>query len=123
MDSQMFPVIRDASFANMAPCNGLVSKSAIISAVGMCIKITSLVGKDQFHSAVMTLHYLPKSFRPDILTAVSYCATRVKCPTEDDQKIGQDNVLFEEHRESVLGAEHWRECSSQSIRGLFIRPI
>ena len=46
----------------------------------------SAAGRDQFHSAVMTLHYLAKRTRPDILTAVSYCATRVAGPTDDDQR-------------------------------------
>ena len=34
----------------------------------------------------MTLHYLAKRTRPDILTAVSFCATRVLFPTEEDSK-------------------------------------
>lgn len=40
--------------------------------------------RDMFHSATMTLHYLAKRVRPDILAAVSYCATRVLAPTEHD---------------------------------------
>ena len=39
-----------------------------------------------FHSCVMELHYLAKRVRQDILTAVSYCATRVLSPDEDDLK-------------------------------------
>ena len=39
-----------------------------------------------FHSCVMELHYLAKRIRQDILTAVSYCATRVLSPDEDDLK-------------------------------------
>lgn len=42
--------------------------------------------QELFHSAVMTLHYLAKRTRPDILTAVSWCATRVLKPTEEDEK-------------------------------------
>ena len=48
--------------------------------------------REQYHSAVMTLHYLAKRVRPDILTAVSFCATRVLAPTvEDQQKL--DRIL------------------------------
>ena len=32
----------------------------------------------------MTLHYLAKRVRPDILAAVSFCATRVLAPSEQD---------------------------------------
>ena len=39
-----------------------------------------------FHSCVMELHYLAKRIRQDILTAVSYCATRVLSPDDDDLK-------------------------------------
>ena len=39
-----------------------------------------------FHSCVMELHYLAKRIRGDILTAVSFCATRVLSPNEDDYK-------------------------------------
>ena len=42
--------------------------------------------RKSFHSCVMTLHYLAKRTRPDILTAVSFCATRVLSPTEEDAK-------------------------------------
>ena len=33
----------------------------------------------------MTLHYLAKRVRPDILAAVSFCATRVLSPSDQDQ--------------------------------------
>ena len=33
----------------------------------------------------MTLYYLAERIRPEILTAISYCATRILGPTEDDQ--------------------------------------
>jgi hypothetical protein len=46
----------------------------------------SRVKREQFHSVVMTLHYLAKRTRSDILTAVSFCATRVLNPTEEDEK-------------------------------------
>ena len=42
--------------------------------------------QELFHSCVMELHYLAKRIRGDILTAVSYCATRVLFPDEDDEK-------------------------------------
>ena len=45
-----------------------------------------------FHSCVMELHYLAKCIRGDILTAVSYCSTRVLFPDEDDEKI-LDRIL------------------------------
>ena len=41
--------------------------------------------KELFHSIVITLHYLAKRVRPDILTAVSWCASRVLNPTEEDE--------------------------------------
>ena len=34
---------------------------------------------------MMTMHYLAKRVRPDILTAVSFCATKVLAPTVEDQ--------------------------------------
>ena len=49
---------------------------------------SAALGRDKreaFHSCVMTLHYLAKRVRPDILAAVSYCATRVLSPTLEDQ--------------------------------------
>ena len=42
--------------------------------------------QEMYHSLVMTLHYLAKRVRPDILTAVSWCASRVLAPTEEDEK-------------------------------------
>lgn len=42
--------------------------------------------REMFHSITMTLHYLAKRVRPDILTAVSWCASRVLKPTEDDER-------------------------------------
>ena len=42
--------------------------------------------QEEFHSLVMTLYYLAKRVRGDILTAVSFCATRVLSPTEEDWK-------------------------------------
>ena len=55
---------------------------------------------ESFHSCVMTLHYLAKRTRPDILTAVSFCATRVLSPTEEDAK-KLDRILG-----SLLRAQH-----------------
>lgn len=40
--------------------------------------------QEEFHSLVMTLHYLAKRTRGDILTAVSNCTTKVLTPTEED---------------------------------------
>ena len=42
--------------------------------------------QEEFHSLVMTLYYLKKRVRGDILTAVSFCATRVLSPTQEDWK-------------------------------------
>ena len=39
-----------------------------------------------FHLCVMELHYLGKRIRGDILCAVSYLATRILSPNEDDEK-------------------------------------
>jgi hypothetical protein len=48
--------------------------------------------QEEFHSLVMTLYYLAKRIRGDILTAVSFCASRVQSPTaEDEQKL--DRIL------------------------------
>lgn len=41
--------------------------------------------KEHFHSMVAKLLYLAKRVRPDILTAISFLATRVKEPTEQDR--------------------------------------
>ena len=48
-----------------------------------CPKI-SIEKSQLFHSCVMELHYLAKRIRSDILTAVSFCATRVLSPDQDD---------------------------------------
>jgi hypothetical protein len=42
--------------------------------------------KQEFHTAVARLLYLAKRVRPDILTAVSFLATRVTAPIDDDMK-------------------------------------
>ena len=41
--------------------------------------------QEMYHSIVMTLHYLAKRVRPDLLTSVSWCASRVLKPTEEDE--------------------------------------
>ena len=41
--------------------------------------------QEEFHSLVMTLYYLAKRIRPDILTSVSYAASRVLNPTQEDE--------------------------------------
>ena len=42
--------------------------------------------RERFHSLVAKLLYLAKRVRPDILTAISFLATRVQAPTENDWK-------------------------------------
>ena len=42
--------------------------------------------REMFHSIVMTLHYLAKRVRTDVLTAISWCASRVLKPTEEDER-------------------------------------
>jgi hypothetical protein len=42
--------------------------------------------KEKFHSVVQKLLYISKRTRPDILTAVSFLTTRVREPTEEDEK-------------------------------------
>jgi hypothetical protein len=37
-----------------------------------------------YHTVTAKLLYLAKRARPDVLTAVSYCTTRVQAPTDDD---------------------------------------
>ena len=49
-------------------------------------KLLSKSKQTVFHSCVMELHYLAKRIRGDILCAVSYCATRILAPNEDDEK-------------------------------------
>lgn len=39
-----------------------------------------------FHSTIARILYLAKRIRPDLLTSISFLATRVKAPTEEDQK-------------------------------------
>jgi Reverse transcriptase (RNA-dependent DNA polymerase) len=42
--------------------------------------------KESYHSCVMTLYYLAKRMRFDILTSVSFCTSQVLHPTEEDQR-------------------------------------
>ena len=61
--------------------------------------------QEQFHSVIMTLHYLAKRTRGDILTAVSFCATRVLNPTqEDERKVDRilSYLLYTRHQAMVL---------------------
>jgi Reverse transcriptase (RNA-dependent DNA polymerase) len=61
--------------------------------------------QEYFHSLVMTLHYLAKRIRGDILTAVSFCATRVLNPTEEDeQKLDRilSYLLNSQHQKLIL---------------------
>ena len=48
-------------------------------------QLLSNTKREKYHLAVVTLHYLAKRIRPDILTAVSFCATRVLHPSVEDQ--------------------------------------
>ena len=53
----------------------------------------------------MILHYLAKRTRPDILTAVSFCATRVLSPTEEyDKKLNRilGFLLRTQHQQLIL---------------------
>ena len=65
-----------------------------------------------FHSCVMELHYLAKRIRGDILTAVSFCATRVLCPDNDDiKKLGRilSYLLFTKNQRMILRiGEKWK---------------
>lgn len=54
-----------------------------------------------FHSCVMELHYLGKRIRGDILCAVSYLATRILSPNEDDEK-KLDRILCYLHSTSTI---------------------
>lgn len=48
--------------------------------------VLTLEKRRMFRSCVMTPYYLAKRTRPEILTAISYCATRILGPTEEDEK-------------------------------------
>ena len=48
-------------------------------------KLLSISKQAEFHSLVLELHYLAKRIEGDILCAVSYCATRILTPNEDDK--------------------------------------
>ena len=62
-----------------------------------CEKL-SLVQADEFHHLVAELLYLVKRTCPDILLAVAFLCTRVKCPDMDDyQKIGTLLVISKRH--------------------------
>ena len=69
-----------------------VSKKAMTPATDMLFRSNESCAKlnhklqQTFYSCVMELHYLAKRIRGDILTAVSFCATRVLFPNEDDFK-------------------------------------
>jgi Reverse transcriptase (RNA-dependent DNA polymerase) len=58
-----------------------------------------------FRSCVMTLYYLAKRTRPEILTAISYCATRISAPTvEDEKKLDRilSYLLFTKTKKMIL---------------------
>lgn len=53
----------------------------------------------------MTLYYLAKRVKPEILTAISYCATRILGPTEEDEsKLDRllSYLLFSKARKMIL---------------------
>ncbi len=56
--------------------------------------------KEYFHSMVAKLLYLAKRVRPDTLTAISFLATRVREPTEQD--------LAKRYKESVNTSDRRR---------------
>eukprot|EP01033_Poteriospumella_lacustris_P016756 gene16756-11987_t len=62
----------------MTPANADLFKSSSDA------KPLSAGAAKEFHSCVAKLLYLCKRVRPDMLTAVSYLTTRVKCPTDED---------------------------------------
>jgi len=41
-------------------------------------------GRDDFHSRVANILFVPKRTRPDLLTAVSFLSTRIQSPTTQD---------------------------------------
>jgi hypothetical protein len=53
--------------------------------VNLSSPLLSREKSEHYHSIVMTLHYLAKRTRSDILTAVAWCASRVLSPTEEDE--------------------------------------
>lgn len=60
---------------------------------------------EMFRSCVMTLYYLAKRTRPEILTAVSYCATRILGATvEDEKKLDRilSYLLFSKSNKMIL---------------------
>lgn len=67
-----------------------VTTTCITPATGNLFKINSDSPKlskskqEEYRSLVMTLYYLAKRVRVDILTAVSFCATRVLNATDED---------------------------------------
>lgn len=81
--------------------------------------ILTLEKREMFRSCVMTLYYLAKRTRPEILTAISYCATRTLGPTEEDEK-KLDRILSyllfsrPTYRTALL---------SQHFRRRFVRPV
>jgi hypothetical protein len=69
--------------------------------------ILTLEKKEMFRSCVMTLYYLAKEIltRPEILTAISYCATRILGPTvEDEKKLDRvlSYLLFSKAKKMIL---------------------
>jgi hypothetical protein len=58
-----------------------------------------------FRSCVMILYYLAKRTRPEILTAISYCATKILAPTiEDEKKLDRvlSYLLFSRTKKMIL---------------------
>ena len=80
--------------------------------------------RELFRSCVMTLYYLAKRIRPEILTAISYCATRILGPTEEDEtKLDRvlSYLLFSRAQKMILkiGSEASLNAFVDSSFGLY----
>jgi hypothetical protein len=72
--------------------------------------------RELYHSCVMTLYYLAKRFRFDILTAISFCTTRVLHPTaEKYEEVFEDLGLSPLHFEPTPSVENTRQGSASCI--------
>jgi thiamine kinase-like enzyme len=57
--------------------------------------------KEKFHSTVARIMYLAKRVRPDILTTCSFLASRVMCPTQQDDKKLKRLVKYLAHTQDL----------------------
>ena len=75
----------------------------------------SKTAREQYHSAVMTLHYLAKRVRPDILIL------RDQSPSTNSRSSAearQDPRISERHRNAEVDPAHWGERHVESRRRL-----